>query len=143
MQQQDQGTQAVNNNSSRIASGLRQENKKLTRDKLTISEQLKQKIREIDELKKNLKQLQEENKQLKQKVTKNAGVDASSSTDQKEAKEAEVLPQNIMDWPVPIPDDKPEEQQTPLEPIRVNTELSDPKSIPAEVSEKSPPLPKG
>ncbi|MGL9778699.1 MAG: hypothetical protein ACR5K5_00190 [Wolbachia sp.] len=118
MQQQDQGIQAVNNNSSRIASGLRQENKKLTRDKLTISKQLKQKIREIDELKRNLKQLQEENKQLKQ----------------------EVIPQNIMDWPVPIPDDKPEEQETPLEPIKVNTELSDPKSISAEVSEKSPPL---
>ncbi len=142
MQQQDQGIQAVNNNSSRIASGLRQENKKLTRDKLTISEQLKQKIREIDELKKNLKQLQEENKQLTQEVTKNAGVDASSSTGQKEAKEAEVIPQNIMDWPVPIPDDKPEEQKTPLEPTKVNTELSDPKSIPAEVSEKSPPLSK-
>ncbi|WP_375604167.1 hypothetical protein NOX90_00625 [Wolbachia endosymbiont of Anurida maritima] len=90
MQQQDQGIQAVNNNSSRIANGLRQENKKLTRDKLTISKQLKQKIREIDELKKNLKQLQEENKRLKQEVTKNAGVDASSSTGQKEAKEAEV-----------------------------------------------------
>ncbi len=142
MQQQDQGIQAVNNNSSRIASGLRQENKKLTRDKLTISEQLKQKIREIDELKKNLKRLQEENKQLTQEVTKNAGVDASSSTGQKEAKEAEVIPQNIMDWPVPIPDDKPEEQKTPLEPTKVNTELSDPKSIPAEVSEKSPPLSK-
>ncbi len=142
MQQQDQGIQAVNNNSSRIASGLRQENKKLTRDKLTISEQLKQKIREIDELKKNLRQLQEENKQLTQEVTKNAGVDASSSTGQKEAKEAEVIPQNIMDWPVPIPDDKPEEQKTPLEPTKVNTELSDPKSIPAEVSEKSPPLSK-
>lgn len=143
MQQQDQGTQAVNNNSSRIASGLRQENKKLTRDKLTISEQLKQKIREIDELKKNLKQLQEENKQLKQEVTKNAGVDTPSSTGQKEAKEAEVIPQNIMDWPVPISDDKPEEQKTPLEPIKVNTELSDPKSIPAEDPEKSPPLSKG
>ncbi|WP_246165646.1 coiled-coil domain-containing protein [Wolbachia endosymbiont of Cardiocondyla obscurior] len=142
MQQQDQGIQAVNNNSSRTASGLRQENKKLTRDKLTISEQLKQKIREIDELKKNLKQLQEENKQLKQEVTKNAGVDASSSTGQKEAKEAEVIPQNIMDWPVPIPDDKPEEQKTPLEPIKVNTELSDPKSIPAEGPEKSPLLSK-
>lgn len=142
MQQQDQGIQAVNNNSSRIASGLRQENKNLTRDKLTISEQLKQKIREIDELKKNLKQLQEENKQLKQEVTKNAGVDAPSSTGQKEAKEAEVIPQNIMDWPVPIPDDKPEEQETPLEPIKVNTKLSDPKSISAEVSEKSPPLSK-
>ncbi|WP_265043087.1 hypothetical protein [Wolbachia endosymbiont (group A) of Scambus nigricans] len=142
MQQQDQGIQAVNNNSSRTASGLRQENKKLTRDKLTISEQLKQKIREIDELKKNLKQLQEENKQLKQEVTKNAGVDASSSTGQKEAKEAEVIPQNIMDWPVPIPDDKPEEQKTPLEPIKVNTELSDPKSIPDEGPEKSPPLSK-
>ncbi|WP_261983865.1 hypothetical protein [Wolbachia pipientis] len=142
MQQQDQGIQAVNNNSSRIASGLRQENKKLTRDKLTISEQLKQKIREIDELKKNLKQSQEENEQLKQEVTKNAGVDTSSSTGQKEAKEAEVIPQNIMDWPVPIPDDKPEEQETPLEPIKVNTELSDPKSISAEVSEKSPPLSK-
>ncbi|MDE5062544.1 hypothetical protein [Wolbachia endosymbiont of Drosophila tsacasi] len=142
MQQQDQGIQAVKNNSSRIASGLRQENKNLTRDKLTISEQLKQKIREIDELKKNLKQLQEENKQLKQEVTKNAGVDASSSTGQKEAKEAEVIPQNIMDWPVPIPDDKPEEQEIPLEPIKVNTELSDPKLISAEVSEKSPPLSK-
>jgi|GEM_PF-6263296 len=47
-----------------------------------------------------------------------------------------------MDWPVPIPDDKPEEQETPLEPIKVNTELSDPKSISAEVSEKSPPLSK-
>ncbi len=142
MQQQDQGIQAVNNNSSRIASGLRQENKKFTRDKLTISEQLKQKIREIDELKKNLKQLQEENKQLKQEVTKNAGIDASSSTGQKEAKETEVIPQNIMDWPVPIPDDKPEEQKTPLEPIKVNTELSDPKSISAEGPEKSPPLSK-
>ncbi|WP_353274444.1 hypothetical protein [Wolbachia endosymbiont (group A) of Ennomos erosarius] len=105
-------------------------------------EEIKQKDLEIEKLKEDLKQLQEENKQLKQEVTKNAGVDASSSTGQKEAKEAEVIPQNIMDWPVPIPDDKPEEQKTPLEPIKVNTELSDPKSIPAEVSEKSPPLSK-
>lgn len=44
-----------------------------------------------------------------------------------------------MDWPVPIPDDKPEEQKTPLEPIKVHTELSDdPKSIPAKDPEKSP-----
>uniref|UniRef100_A0AAU7YMP9 Chromosome partition protein Smc n=1 Tax=Wolbachia endosymbiont of Oeneis ivallda TaxID=3171168 RepID=A0AAU7YMP9_9RICK len=72
----------------------------------------------------------------------NAGVDASSSTDQKEAKEEEArtnIPQNIMDWPVPIPDDKPEEQQIPLEPTKVNTELSDPKSTPAKVPEKSTP----
>lgn len=44
-----------------------------------------------------------------------------------------------MDWPVPIPDDKPEEQKTPLEPTKVNTELSDPKSTPAEVHKKSTP----
>nr|WP_264719947.1 hypothetical protein [Wolbachia endosymbiont (group B) of Eucosma cana] len=72
----------------------------------------------------------------------NAGVDASSSTDQKEAKEEEArtnIPQNIMDWPVPIPDDKPEEQRIPLEPTKVNTELSDPKSTPAKVPEKSTP----
>ncbi|WP_245611002.1 MULTISPECIES: coiled-coil domain-containing protein [unclassified Wolbachia] len=105
-------------------------------------EEIKQKDLEIEKLKEDLKQLQEENKQLKQEVTKNAGVDASSSTDQREAKEAEAIPQNIMDWPVPIPDDKPEEQKTPLEPIKVNTELSDPKSIPAEGPEKSPPLSK-
>lgn len=37
----------------------------MARDKLMISEQLKQKTKEIDELKKNLKQLQEENTQLK------------------------------------------------------------------------------
>ncbi|KLT23172.1 hypothetical protein wVul_0375 [Wolbachia endosymbiont of Armadillidium vulgare str. wVulC] len=142
MQQQDQDIQAVNNNSSRIASGLRQENKKLTRDKLTISEQLKQKIKEIDELKKNLKQLQEENTQLRQKATKGTVVNASSLADQREAKEEEArtnIPQNIMDWPVPIPDDKPEEQKTPLEPIKVNTELSDPNIVPAEASEKSTP----
>ncbi|BET29847.1 MAG: hypothetical protein ABS251_00465 [Wolbachia endosymbiont of Ephestia elutella] len=73
---------------------------------------------------------------------KNAGVDASSSTDQKEAKEEEArtnIPQNIMDWLVPIPDDKPEEQRIPLEPTKVNTELSDPKSTPAKVPEKSTP----
>ncbi|NSM56683.1 hypothetical protein HET73_04485 [Wolbachia endosymbiont of Atemnus politus] len=88
---QDQGTQAVDKSSNKIVSGLRQENKKLTRDKLTISEQLKHKIREIGELKKDLNQLQEENKQLKQKTTKNVGVvDASSSTDQRETKEMEV-----------------------------------------------------
>lgn len=72
----------------------------------------------------------------------NAGVDTSSSTDQKEAKEEEArtnIPQNIMDWPVPIPDDKPEEQRIPLEPTKVNTELSDPKSTPAKVPEKSTP----
>ncbi|QOD38146.1 coiled-coil domain-containing protein [Candidatus Wolbachia massiliensis] len=32
----------------------------------------------------------------------------------------EAQPQNIMDWPTPIPDDKPEEQQTPLELTKVN-----------------------
>lgn len=43
MQQQDQGIQAVNNNSSRIASGLRQENKKLTKDKLNYIQAIKTK----------------------------------------------------------------------------------------------------
>ncbi|WP_353278523.1 hypothetical protein [Wolbachia endosymbiont (group B) of Longitarsus flavicornis] len=107
-----------------------------------ISEQLKQKTKEIDELKKNLKQLQEENTQLRQKATKDKGVNASSLTGQKEAKEEEArtnILQNIMDWPIPIPNDKPEEQKTPLEPTKVNTELSDPKSTPAEIPKKSTP----
>ncbi|WP_353276832.1 hypothetical protein [Wolbachia endosymbiont (group A) of Agelastica alni] len=134
MQQQDQGIQAVNNNSSRIASGLRQENKKLTRDKLTISEQLKQKIREIDELKKNLKQLQEENKQLKQEVTKNAGVDTSSSTDQRETKEVEVQTDVQMNDFHDLYNEKGE---------YVKTEFSNPNAVPAKGPEKSPPLPKG
>ncbi|WP_264337831.1 MULTISPECIES: coiled-coil domain-containing protein [unclassified Wolbachia] len=72
----------------------------------------------------------------------NAGIDASSSTDQKKTKEEEArtnIPQNIMDWPIPIPNDKPEEQETPLEPTKVNTELSDPKSTPAEIPKKSTP----
>ncbi|WCR58216.1 hypothetical protein [Wolbachia endosymbiont of Ctenocephalides felis wCfeJ] len=86
----DQDTQAVDKSSNKIVSGLRQENKNLTRDKQTISEQLKQKVREIEELKERLKKSQEENKQLKQKVTKGTGVDASSSTDQEETKEMEV-----------------------------------------------------
>jgi hypothetical protein len=34
----------------------------------------------------------------------------------------QAQPQNIMDWPVPIPDDKLEEQKTPLKPTKVNTE---------------------
>ncbi|WP_250296507.1 coiled-coil domain-containing protein [Wolbachia endosymbiont of Oedothorax gibbosus] len=130
MQQQDQGTQAVNNNSSRIASGLRQENKKLTRDKLTISKQLKQKIKEIGELKKNLKQLQEENKQLKQKATQNAGV---SSTDQGETKEVEVQTDVQMNDFHDLYNEKGE---------YVKTEFSNPNVVPAQDSEKSPPLSK-
>ncbi|WP_425384451.1 hypothetical protein [Wolbachia endosymbiont (group B) of Eupithecia inturbata] len=72
----------------------------------------------------------------------NAGIDASSSTDQKKTKEEEArtnIPQNIMDWSIPIPNDKPEEQETPLELTKVNTELSDPKSTPAEIPKKSTP----
>lgn len=137
---QDQGTQAADKSSSKRISKLGKENKSLARDKLMISEQLKQKTKEIDELKKNLKQLQEENTQLRQKVTKGTGVDASSLTGQKEAKEEEdqiKRPKNIMDWPTPIPDDKPEKLQTPLEPTKVNTELSDPNTVPAKASEKS------
>ncbi|WP_264336907.1 MULTISPECIES: hypothetical protein [unclassified Wolbachia] len=41
----------------------------------------------------------------------NAGVNASSLTGQKEDKEEEArtnIPQNIMDWPIPIPNDKPD-----------------------------------
>ncbi|MFP3024964.1 MAG: hypothetical protein ACEY3L_01425 [Wolbachia sp.] len=70
----------------------------------------------------------------------NAGVNASSLTGQKEAKEEEdqiKRPKNIMDWPTPIPDDKPEKLQTPLEPTKVNTELSDPSAVSAQASEKS------
>ncbi|CAH2217005.1 hypothetical protein C1A_686 [Wolbachia endosymbiont of Culex quinquefasciatus JHB] len=140
---QDQGTQAADKSSSKRISKLGKENKSLARDKLMISEQLKQKTKEIDELKKNLKQLQEENTQLRQKATKGTGVDASSSTDQKKTKEEEArtnIPQNIMDWPVPIPNDKPEKQQTPLEPTKVNTELSNPNTVPAKTTEKSTPL---
>jgi uncharacterized protein YoxC len=50
---------------------LKQENKNLTRDKQTISEQLRHKIIQIDELMKIVKQLQEESKQLKQEASKN------------------------------------------------------------------------
>lgn len=127
---QDQGTQAADKTSSKRISELRQENKKLARDKLTISEQLKQKIKEIGELKKNSKQLQEENTQLKQKATKGTGVDASSSTDQKEIKEMEVQTDVQMNDFHDLYD---------KEGKYVRTELSDPKSTPAKVPEKSTP----
>ncbi|MDR1139559.1 MAG: hypothetical protein LBJ80_02320 [Rickettsiales bacterium] len=172
----DQSTQAVDKSSNKKISGLRRENQNLTRDKQTISEQLKQRVGEIEDLKEILKQLQERNKQLKQKATKNVGLDALSSTDQKETKEMEVQtdvkkddfhdvyyeggkyvrtefsnpsltpaevveveirPQSIMDWPVPIPDDKPEKLIDPLKPTKVNTELSDPSLTSVEDPEKS------
>ncbi|MBR9983571.1 MAG: hypothetical protein MUP48_04060 [Wolbachia endosymbiont of Homalodisca vitripennis] len=127
---QDQGTQAADKTSSKRISELRQENKKLARDKLTISEQLKQKIKEIGELKKNSKQLQEENTQLKQKATKGTGVDASSLTDQKEIKEMEVQTDVKMSDLRNLYDEEGK---------YVRTELSDPKSTPAKVPEKSTP----
>ncbi|MDR2831641.1 MAG: hypothetical protein LBV62_01870 [Rickettsiales bacterium] len=130
---QDQGTQSVDNSSNRIISGLRQENIKLTRDKQTISGQLQQKVKEIGELKGNLKQLQEENKQLEQKAAQNTGVDASSSTDQKEIREVEVQTDVQMSDFRNLFDEKGE---------YVRTELSDPKSTSAKAPEKSPPLPK-
>ncbi|WCR58617.1 MAG: Chromosome partition protein Smc [Wolbachia endosymbiont of Ctenocephalides felis wCfeF] len=65
--------------------------------------------------KENLKQLQEENKQLK-----NIGVDQPPAINKKEVAEVEIQPQNIMDWPVPMPNDKPEKLKTPLEPTKVN-----------------------
>lgn len=125
---QDQGTQAADKSSSRRISKLGKENKSLARDKLMISEQLKQKTKEIDELKKNLKQLQEENTQLRQKATKGTGVDASSSTGQKETNTVEV---------------QTEEQVIDLynkEGKYVRTELSDPNTVPAKATEKSTPL---
>ncbi|WP_265030553.1 coiled-coil domain-containing protein [Wolbachia endosymbiont (group B) of Athalia cordata] len=124
---QDQGTQAADKSSSKRISELRKENKNLARDKLMISEQLKQKTKEIGELKKNSKQLQEENTQLRQKVTKGTGVDASSSTDQKEANTVEV---------------QTEEQVIDLynkEGKYVRTELSDPSAVSAKATEKSTP----
>lgn len=42
-----------------------------------------------------------------------------------------------MDWPVPIPNDKPEKLIDLLKPTKVNTELSDPSLTPAEDPEKS------
>ncbi|WP_410543637.1 V-type ATP synthase subunit I domain-containing protein [Wolbachia endosymbiont of Anopheles demeilloni] len=128
MEQKDQGTQSADKTSSKRISKLGKENKSLARDKLMISEQLKQKTKEIDELKKNLKQLQEENTQLRQKVTKGTGVDASSSTGQKEANTVEV---------------QTEEQVIDLynkEGKYVRTELSDPNTVPAKTTEKSTPL---
>lgn len=100
----------------------------MAREKLMISEQLKQKTKEIDELKKILKQLQEENTQLRQKATKGTGVDASSSTGQKETNTVEV---------------QTEEQVIDLynkEVKYVRTELSDPNRVPAKATEKSTPL---
>ncbi|MDR2609298.1 MAG: hypothetical protein LBC06_01735 [Rickettsiales bacterium] len=82
--------------------------------------------------KENLKQLQEENKQLK-----NIGVDQPPAINKKEVVEVETRPQNIMDWPVPIPNDKPEKLTDPLKPTQVNTELSDPSLTSVEDPEKS------
>jgi regulator of replication initiation timing len=100
----------------------------LTRDKQTISEQLKQKVGEIGELEERLKKSQEENKQLKQKATKNVGLDASSSTDQKETKEMEVQTDVKKDDFRDLYDKKGK---------HVRTELSDPSLTPAEDPEKS------
>lgn len=97
-------------------------------------EEIKQKDLEIEKLKEDLKQLQEENKQLKQEVTKNAGVDASSSTDQRETKEVEVQTDMQMNDFHDLYNEKGE---------YVKTEFSNPNAVPAQDPEKSPPLPKG
>lgn len=127
---QDQGTQAADKSSSKRISKLGKENKSLARDKLMISEQLKQKTKEIDELKKNLKQLQEENTQLRQKATKDKGVNASSSTDQKKTKEIEIQTDVQMNDFHDLYD---------KEGKYVRTELSDPSAVSAQASEKSTP----
>ncbi|WP_264711271.1 coiled-coil domain-containing protein [Wolbachia endosymbiont (group B) of Aporia crataegi] len=127
---QDQGTQAADKSSSKRISKLGKENKSLARDKLMISEQLKQKTKEIDELKKNLKQLQEENTQLRQKATKDKGVNASSSTDQKKTKEIEIQTDVQMNDFHDLYD---------KERKYVRTELSDPSAVSAQASEKSTP----
>ncbi|MBA8770211.1 hypothetical protein HCR16_03655 [Wolbachia pipientis] len=97
-------------------------------------EEIKQKDLEIEKLKEDLKQLQEENKQLKQEVTKNAGVDASSSTDQRETKKVEVQTDMQMNDFHDLYNEKGE---------YVKTEFSNPNAVPAQDPEKSPPLPKG
>lgn len=97
-------------------------------------EEIKQKDLEIEKLKEDLKQLQEENKQLKQEVTKNAGVDASSSTDQRKTKEVEVQTDMQMNDFHDLYNEKGE---------YVKTEFSNPNAVPAQDPEKSPPLPKG
>ncbi|WP_264685868.1 coiled-coil domain-containing protein [Wolbachia endosymbiont (group B) of Pyrgus malvae] len=127
---QDQGTQAADKSSSKRISKLGKENKSLTRDKLMISEQLKQKTKEIDELKKNLKQLQEENTQLRQKATKDKEVNASSSTDQKKTNTVEVQTDVQMNDFRDLYD---------KEGKYVRTELSDPNTVPAKTTEKSTP----
>lgn len=128
---QDQGTQAADKSSSKRISKLEKENKNLPRDKLTISEQLKQKIKEIGELKKNSKQLQEEHTQLRQKATKDKEVNASSSTDQKETKEMEIQTDVQMNDFRNLYD---------KEGKYARTELSDPNTVPAKTTEKSTPL---
>ncbi|MDR2547957.1 MAG: hypothetical protein LBC34_00380 [Rickettsiales bacterium] len=42
-----------------------------------------------------------------------------------------------MDWPVPIPNDKPEKLADPLKSTKVNTELSDPSLTSVDDPEKS------
>ncbi|WP_265025106.1 coiled-coil domain-containing protein [Wolbachia endosymbiont (group B) of Pammene fasciana] len=127
---QDQGTQAADKSSSKRISKLGKENKSLARDKLMISEQLKQKTKEIDELKKNSKQLQEENTQLRQKATKDKEVNASSSTDQKKTNTVEVQTDVQMNDFRDLYD---------KEGKYVRTELSDPNTVPAKTTEKSTP----
>lgn len=114
MQQQDQGTQAEFNNQ--------------------MLEQLKQNVNKIKKLEGLLEQKQEENKQLKQKATQNAGVDASSSTDQRETKEVEVQTDVQMNDFHDLYNEKGE---------YVKTEFSNPNAVPAEGPEKSSPLSKG
>ncbi|WP_264706392.1 coiled-coil domain-containing protein [Wolbachia endosymbiont (group B) of Colias croceus] len=127
---QDQGTQAADKSSSKRISKLGKENKSLARDKLMISEQLKQKTKEIGELKKNSKQLQEENTQLRQKATKDKEVNASSSTDQKKTNTVEVQTDVQMNDFRDLYD---------KEGKYVRTELSDPNTVPAKTTEKSTP----
>lgn len=127
---QDQGTQAADKSSSKRISKLGKENKSLARDKLMISEQLKQKTKEIGELKKNSKQLQEENTQLRQKATKDKEVNASSSTDQKKTNTVEVQTDVQMNDFRDLYD---------KEGKYVRTELSDPNTVPDKTTEKSTP----
>ncbi|WP_253302108.1 hypothetical protein [Wolbachia endosymbiont of Psylliodes chrysocephala] len=71
---------------------------------------------------------------IKQKATQNAGVDASSSTDQRETKEVEVQTDVQMNDFHDLYNEKGE---------YVKTEFSNPNAVPAKGPEKSPPLPKG
>ncbi|WP_395462750.1 hypothetical protein [Wolbachia endosymbiont of Cantharis cryptica] len=112
-------SQQSNIGETSLADGLSKGNTQEEIEKL--QRQLRKKEEMLTHTQEELKSVKEALEQLQKILQQGEG----------ERETAATSIQNIMDWPVPIPDDKPEEQKTPLEPTKINTKLSNPNSTSA------------